>query len=189
MTGRGGMPFARLEAWVDYLRAMLWRLRGARMGVKCRIGAQCRATLAGGITLGNRVALEQGVMLKLVDASAEVRLQDHVFVGRGCTFDIAGSLLVGEGALIAPGCFITDHNHGLDPDMPIWKQPCRTSPVSIGADVWLGARVVVLPGVTIGDGAVVAAGAVVSRDVAPMSIVAGVPARFMRYRAHTDAAS
>jgi acetyltransferase-like isoleucine patch superfamily enzyme len=54
------------------------------------------------------------------------------------------------------------------------------SPVHIGADVWLGANVTVLPGVTIGDGAVVAAGAVVAKDVAPRTLVAGVPAREVR---------
>lgn len=159
------------------------------MGAKCRIAAQCQATLAGGVTLGDRVVLEHGVVLKLVDEAAVILMDDHVFVGRGCIFDIAGSLSIGEGTLIAPGCFITDHNHGLDPDMPIWKQPCQTNPVSIGADVWLGAKVVVLPGVVIGDGAVVAAGAVVARNVEPMSIVAGVPARFIRFRTRMHATS
>jgi acetyltransferase-like isoleucine patch superfamily enzyme len=84
--------------------------------------------------------------------------------------------------LIAPGCFITDHNHGIKADSTIWQQPCVQQDVRIGAGAWLGAKVIVLPGVTIGDGAVVAAGAVVTRDVDPMTIVAGVPARLVGTR-------
>ena len=152
------------------------------MGTKCRIAARCEATLARGVMLGNRVVLEHGVVLKIVDEAAGIQLHDHVFVGRGCIFDIAGILSIGEGTLIAPGCFITDHNHGIAAGVAIWTQHCTNKAVRIGKDGWLGARVIVLPGVTIGDGAVVAAGAVVTRDVAPMSIVAGVPARFVRFR-------
>jgi acetyltransferase-like isoleucine patch superfamily enzyme len=62
------------------------------------------------------------------------------------------------------------------------EQPCSVKPVKIGKDVWLGANVAVLTGVEIGDGAVVGANAVVTSDVPCMSIVAGVPARILRYR-------
>lgn len=78
--------------------------------------------------------------------------------------------------------FDTDHNHGMALGVPIWRQQVVHDRVRFGADCWLGARVTVLPGVTIGDGSVVAAGAVVTNDVAPGSIVAGVPARFQRLR-------
>ena len=111
-----------------------------------------------------------------------LRLEDHVFVGRGTEFDVMQRVFVGAHTVIAPRCFITDHNHGTLPGLRIDQQPCAAAPVMIGADVWLGAGVVVLPGVTIGDGAVVGANAVVTRDVAPMTVVAGAPARLLRTR-------
>ena len=122
------------------------------------------------------------MVLKLVGPEAGIALADHVFLGRGSILDVAGQLEIGTGTLIAPGCFITDHNHGTAPDQPIWRQPCDTRQVRIGAGAWLGAKVVVLPGVTVGDGAIVAAGAVVTRDVEPMTVVGGVPARTLRKR-------
>jgi acetyltransferase-like isoleucine patch superfamily enzyme len=98
-------------------------------------------------------------------------------------FDVMGAVSVGSHSLIAPGCFLTDHVHGIRADLRIDQQPCSCEPVVIGSDVWLGAGCVVLPGVTIGDGAVVGANSVVTADVAPHAVVAGAPARFLRQRA------
>lgn len=71
-----------------------------------------------------------------------------------------------------------------DPDMITWLRPAE--PPVIGNDVWIGAHAVILRGVTIGDGAVIAAGAVVTKDVEPYSIVGGVPARHIKYRLEED---
>jgi acetyltransferase-like isoleucine patch superfamily enzyme len=162
---------------MDYLRASWLRLRGARVGRKVRIGTRCEWVRPQNVTLGQRTVLESSVVLKLVEATASLTAGENVFIGRGTLFDIAGTIAIGDGTLIAPGCFITDHNHGIKADATIWQQACVQQDVRIGAGAWLGAKVVVLPGVSIGDGAVVAAGAVVTRDVDPMTIVAGVPAR------------
>ena len=91
--------------------------------------------------------------------------------------DIQGELAIGSHVLIAPGVFITDHNHKTSSNLRINQQPCTTEKVVIEDDVWIGANAVVLPGVTISSGAVIAAGAVVSKDVSSMTIVAGVPAK------------
>lgn len=176
----------RLAAWRDYLRAALWRLRGARVGPRCRVGVRCEATRLSGLTMGSRVVLESGVCVKLVEEGATAHLADNVFLGRGVILDVSQRLTIGTGTLIAPGCFITDHNHGVALDAPIWKQRCPAKPVQIGAGAWLGAGVVVLPGVSIGDGAVVGAGAVVTRDVPAMTIVGGIPARQIRSRSRRD---
>lgn len=105
-----------------------------------------------------------------------------MFVGCNSEFDISESLSIGDGVLIAPGCFITDHEHRHLAGRPIAEQGCDALAVRIEEDVWLGANVVILAGVTIGRGAIVGAGAVVTRDVAAMSIVAGVPARVIATR-------
>ena len=82
--------------------------------------------------------------------------------------------------MIGPFCYITDHDHGTEPGMPVGPQPLVAEPVMIERNAWLGAGVVVLKGVTIGEGAVVGAGSVVSRSIPAGARVAGVPARPMR---------
>jgi acetyltransferase-like isoleucine patch superfamily enzyme len=131
---------------------------------------------------GTRVTIERFVTLKVVADGARLELGDSTFVGQGTQFDVSEQVTVGAHTLIAPRCFIVDHNHGIALGRRIDEQPCVAAPVHIGSDVWLGTGVVVLPGVTIGDGAVVGAGAVVTQDVPAGAIVAGVPAKLVRWR-------
>ena len=97
-----------------------------------------------------------------------------VFLNMGCRFQDAGGISIGDGTLIGHGSTLTTLNHAVDPDRRADMVP---APVVLGRKVWLAASVTVVPGVTIGDGAIVGAGAVVTKDVAPNTIVAGVPAR------------
>lgn len=161
----------------DRMRAAFWRQRGSDLGSKCRIGARCVIERPWGLVAGSHCVFEHEVFLKLVNNGARVRLGNRVFIGRGVELDIAEELSVGDNTLLAPGCFITDHSHRHAAWATIDSQGCESGAVRIGADVWLGANVVVLPGVSIGDGAVVGASAVVTKNVSPMVIVAGVPAR------------
>lgn len=184
------MNAARPEDCADSLRtlcagrfrARLLAARGARVGSKTTIGPRCIVTRPAGLELGERVLLEADVYLKLVAGTASLTLGEYVFIGRGVEFDVMGRIAVGAHTLIAPRCFVTDHNHDTRPGLRIDQQPCAVKPVTIGSDVWLGTGVVVLPGVHIGDGAVVGANSVVTRDVAPMTVVAGAPAKFLRNR-------
>lgn len=161
----------------DRIRALCLSLRGANLGSRVRLGKHSLIRKPWCLFIGDRSQLEHQVHIKATDDKAEIRIGKSVFVGFNCEFDISARLLVGDHVLIAPGCFITDHNHLHSANKLISEQGCETSPVVIEDDVWLGAHVVILPGVTIGRGAIVAAGAVVNRDVEAMSIVAGVPAK------------
>jgi acetyltransferase-like isoleucine patch superfamily enzyme len=94
---------------------------------------------------------------------------------------------IGEQTLVSMHCTILSSNHGVPPLGTLIRDTAdKLLPTKIGRDVWIGANAVILGGVTIGDGAVVAAGAVVNRDVEAGAIVAGVPARFIRKRQATD---
>jgi acetyltransferase-like isoleucine patch superfamily enzyme len=166
----------------DYLRAACLRLRGAQLSPRVRVGARCEISRPGQLQAATRVVLEPQVVFKLGSPQACVALGAHVFVGRGTLFDLTAPLAVGEGTMFGPGCFVTDHNHGTAPGLPMWRQSPVQATVRIGTDCWLGVRATVLPGVTIGDGAIVAAGAVVTEDVPPNTVVGGVPARVLRMR-------
>jgi len=83
---------------------------------------------------------------------------------------------IGDNVLIGPQLMIFTSNHLIKKNALIIEQGVECAPVTIGNDVWIGARVIILPGVTIGEGAVIGAGAVVTNDVKPYTIVGGVPA-------------
>lgn len=96
---------------------------------------------------------------------------------------ISGKVRCGDGVRIASHVSIVGFNHGFDdPSMPIHTQTHESLGITIEDDVWIGANAVVLDGVTVGRGAVIAAGAVVSKDVPPLAIVGGVPAKVVRFR-------
>jgi acetyltransferase-like isoleucine patch superfamily enzyme len=97
-------------------------------------------------------------------------------------FDASERIEVGKNCLIGPYCYITDHDHGIEPGAPIAAQCLIGQPVRIGSNVWIGAGVTILKGVSIGNGAVVGAGAVVTRNIQAGQKVAGVPARVIGSR-------
>lgn len=111
------------------------------------------------------------------DFGRNLRFGERVFLNSGCRFQDQGGIDIGDDALIGHNAVITTLNHNLDPARRADMHP---APVRIGRGVWLGANVTVLPGVTIGDGAVIGAGSVVTKDVAPKTVVVGVPARRVR---------
>jgi acetyltransferase-like isoleucine patch superfamily enzyme len=109
-----------------------------------------------------------------------VTLGAHVSVNPHVTLDGGRKgILIGAGTRIATRASLFAFDHGLDPALEIREQPVRSRGIVIGCDVWIGAQATVTDGVEIGDHAVVGAGAVVTRDVAPWAVVGGVPARVL----------
>jgi len=164
------------------IRSIMLMLRGAVVGRKVSIGSRCRFDQPKTLSLGHRVTMEQDVYLKCVRQTAKLTIGACSFLGKGVEIDCQESVYIGSHVLISPGCFITDHNHGVLAEKRIDQQPCKANSIKIDNDVWLGAKVVVLPGVTIGKGAVVGAGAIVNSDVDSYTIVAGVPAQVIGHR-------
>lgn len=104
-----------------------------------------------------------------------VRIGRNVIVMPGCLMMSAGGITIEDGAMIAANVQLISNNHDL-----YERQVITCRPVRIGKNAWIGAGATILPGVTIGDNAVVGAASVVTRDVAPDTIVAGNPARFIK---------
>lgn len=111
------------------------------------------------------------------DFGKNIHIGKTVFINACCCFQDQGGIYINDGCLIGHRVTITTLNHGLAPEDRHSSYP---KPVRLGKNVWIGSGAILLPGVSIGDNAVVAAGAVVSKDVKAGSIVAGVPARHVK---------
>jgi acetyltransferase-like isoleucine patch superfamily enzyme len=111
------------------------------------------------------------------DCGKNLILGKRVFINSGCKFQDQGGLTIGDDVLIGHNVVIATLNHAFSPEH---RGDLEPQPVSIGNRVWVCANATILPGVTIGDGAIVAAGAVVTKDVAPRTVVGGVPAKVIK---------
>lgn len=111
------------------------------------------------------------------DCGKNIHIGKRVFINSGCRFQDQGGIYIGDDVLVGHNCVIATINHEENPDR---RADMYFAPVRIGDKVWIGANVTILPGVTVGDGAILAAGAVVTRDVAPRTVVGGVPARVLK---------
>ncbi len=111
------------------------------------------------------------------DCGKNIVLGERVFVNSGCRFQDQGGIHLGDDVLIGHNVVIATLNHNLDPELRASTIP---KPVVIGDKTWVGANATILPGVTVGENAVIAAGAVVTKDVPANAIVGGVPAKVIR---------
>lgn len=125
----------------------------------------------------NAVGIIQPVMLKVLDDNARIVIGDDVGIS-GCSISACESITIGNHVLVGSGAIIVDSDfHPLDPEARRRGGSGRTRPVVIEDDVFIGARAIVLKGVTIGRGSIVGAGAVVARSIPAYSIAVGNPAR------------
>lgn len=116
-----------------------------------------------------------------IHCPSNIKVGDNVYVGKGTILVGYGGLTINDGVIIGAGCKITTRNHIIDRNVGYRFSGYNESSVRIGSNVWLGYNVVILPGVCISEDSVVAAGAVVTKDVPAGQIWGGVPAKFIRY--------
>lgn len=111
------------------------------------------------------------------DFGKNIRVGRNVFINHACEFMDRGGITIGDNVLIGPKVNLVTLNHPLD---PATRRSTWCAPIVIGPGAWIGAGASVMPGVTIGEHAVVAANAVVTRDVPAGTVVGGIPARFIK---------
>ena len=111
------------------------------------------------------------------DFGKNIKIGKDVFVNSGCCFQDQGGVTLGDGCLVGHNVVFATLDHDKRPGR---RGDMTAAPIVVGKDVWIGAHATILKGVTIGEGAIVAAGAVVTRDVPPNTIAAGVPARVVK---------
>ncbi len=170
-----------LFAWIPTplgigCRLCAWRWFFASCG-SARFGTALTVAGMRNISIGNGCRIGRGCFLTAADGG--LVLGDNVAISPCCNIGADnGHIEIGRNAAIGPGTVIRAANHRFSArDVPIMGQGHKTGSVKIEEDVWIGANCVILPDVTIGRGAIVGAGAVVTRNVGPYAIVGGVPAR------------
>lgn len=117
------------------------------------------------------------------DFGKNITIGQNVFINSSCHFQDQGGITIGDGTLIGHNVVLATVNHSIQPSQ---KRKNFYAPINIGNNVWIGSNVVVLQGVSIGDWAVVAAGAVVTKDVEAYTIVGGIPAKFIKKVSESD---
>lgn len=151
------------------------------LGPRARVWGRVTVKNYGRLILGERLRLVGNITPTelVVGRGGELEIGDGVFINHGVSIAASLRVTIGRSATIGPSVFITDNDfHRLEPERR--NEAPESRPVTIGENVWLGLRVIVLPGVTIGDHTVVGAGSIVTRDLPPRVLAAGVPARVIR---------
>ncbi len=165
----------------ERMRRTIWRALVQRMGDGVRIGRGVVASHLETFEIGNGVFIgEQAFLQGRFDGTLVIG--DYAWIGPQAYLD-ARDLVIEEYVGWGPGAKVLGSQHsGLPVDVPIIQTDLMIRPVRVRAWADIGVNAVILPGVTVGKGAIVGAGAVVSKDVLPFAIVAGVPAKFLRWR-------
>lgn len=137
------------------------------------------SSIFGDVEVGNNVFIHENVLVRSFDYS--ISIGENTTINRNAI--VEGQVTIGANCSIAPNVVIVGQNHNFSDKSQIIKaQGSSSKGIVIHDDVWIGANATILDGVTIGEGAIVAAGAVVTKDVEPYSIVGGVPAKLLKTR-------
>lgn len=111
------------------------------------------------------------------DFGKNITIGRHVFINACCHFQDHGGVTIGDGCLIGHNVVFATLDHDFKPEK---RAVMHSAPIVLGKNVWVGSNSTILKGVTIGDGAIIAAGSVVTKDVAPRTLAGGIPAKFIR---------
>ena len=176
---------------ISRVRLGILRLLGLKLGLHNRMEGGGRIRRCKQIAIGDNNAFTQGCWLWPLNADFEgirIRIGNSNYFNRNVMIDACELIEIGDRNMFGPDVYITDSNHQFKDGFSPADLPMDRGTVVIGNRCWIGAKAVILKGVRLGDGCVVAAGAVVTRSVESGQVVAGVPARPLHPRAMSSAA-
>ncbi len=166
------------------IRCFAYRMLLKAAGARFSISSDVLITGFASVEVDDGVAIGRGSMLYAHDSDG-IRLGNGASIGQGVILSSAdgGRIDIGEHVLIGPRAVLIAANHHYErANTPIIRQGHVARPIMVEPDVWIGANCVVVGGVKIGRGSVIGAGAVVTKDVPPMEVWGGVPAKFIKRR-------
>ena len=138
-----------------------------------------------GIVIGNNVSLLAGTIIEctgvLNNLGEGLIIGNNVGIAQNCFIQVRGEVVIGDNVIFGPNVSVFSENHNYsNPDLPVVVQRENRRGVIIESGAWIGTRSVILDGVNVGKNSIVAAGSIVNKDVAPYSIVGGVPAKLIK---------
>ncbi len=170
------------------LRRIFWKwvlsLDGGSLGKNaCFFGtAVLMQSSHGGLRIGDNFRMLRNSTINTIE-KGRIEIGDNVYVGEGCIISAYSKIKIGNYVFMGPQNILSDLSHGRDRlDVPMRLQDWTGKPITIEDDVWISSHCVIVPGVTVGKGAVVGAGSVVTHDVPAYAIVAGAPAKAINWR-------
>lgn len=148
---------------------------------------QINALSKQGIKIGNNVSILSNTIIECTgvirNLGEELIIGNNVGIAQNCFIQVRGKVIIGDDVIFGPYVKLFSENHNYQKvDISIVKQGETRLPVTIGNNVWIGTNATILGGVTIGEGSIIGAGAVVNKDIPPLSIVVGVPAKVIKSR-------
>jgi acetyltransferase-like isoleucine patch superfamily enzyme len=160
------------------------KLRGMQVGKDSTI-AKITCDWPNKLIIGDSCEVQDDVDFRIWHPHSDnclIKLGDNVFVGHACEFVCNSRITIGNNCLIASRTTFNDTGHEFSIKSTINKQPVTVKEIILEEDVWIGTSCVILQGVTIGKGAVIAAGSVVNRSIPCYEVWGGIPARFIKKR-------
>lgn len=165
-------------SWKNHLRSFIQRQRLGFLGKKVHIDKNVELMrFPRNIRIDDEVVIKDGARICSCNEKAMISIGKRTTVGYHNFIFASQSIEIGDDCLIAPFVYIVDSNHSIKKETNINTQPNQTKPIKIGNGVWIASNVTILMGVTIGDGAVIAANSVLNKDVNPFEIWGGSPAK------------
>lgn len=174
---RAGEPFRLSDPRYQPVNEVVRRTRRLSVALNASVSdAEVRERL--GAVIGASIDESTTVFVPFhTNFGMHIRVGSNVFINHDCTFLDMGGITIEDDVQIGPKVSLITENHPLDPSD---RKTLVARPITIRRNAWIGAAATILPGITIGENAVVAAGAVVTKDVAPDTVVGGIPAKPIR---------
>jgi acetyltransferase-like isoleucine patch superfamily enzyme len=176
--------YNKVISFANLVSLFFLKIRGLQVGKDSQIG-NITCNWPNKLILGTECEIQDGVDFRIwhpFDDYSFIKFGNKVFIGHDCEFVCNEKIIIGDNCLIASKTTLNNTGHDYRIGININSQPITSKPIILEDDVWIGTSCVILQGVTIGSGSIIAAGSVVNKSVPANEVWAGVPARFIKKR-------